>query len=132
MQISVGSRVTVVVENLSKRHVWDSDTVQFDGTVIKNLRGVGDDQMCLTTGDPLFPVRIIRKSRILSMNQGGVTQVITHTDAPVVKTGVWQITGSKGDAYTVTRNGDRWSCDCKAMQFGRNTCKHIKSIQASV
>lgn len=129
MQIAVGSQVTVVVENLSRRHAWDPKTVQFEGQVIKNLRGLGDDQVCLTTGDPLFPVRIIRKSRILSMSEGGLTQVQT-LDKPRVEMGVWQITGSKGDTYTVTRNGDRWSCDCKAMQFGRNTCKHIKQAQS--
>lgn len=126
--LTEGSQVQLVVQNLSRRHTWDPETVQFAGQVVKNLRGLDADQVCVTTDDPLFPVRIINKKRILSVITGGGTQESIQTKAPSVKTGVWLVQGSKGNSYTVTRTGDTWSCECVASGFGR-LCKHIKQLQ---
>lgn len=37
---------------------------------------------------------------------------------------VFQVQGSKGDTYTVTRNSNTWSCTCQGFGF-RKICKHI-------
>lgn len=39
--------------------------------------------------------------------------------------------GSKGNRYSVKYNAGKWTCTCKAFEFGgrHNTCKHIKNIQ---
>lgn len=50
-------------------------------------------------------------------------------DAPVkVSDTVYQVTGSRGDLYTVTKIGDRWICGCIAGLHGKN-CKHAKKVE---
>jgi len=44
-----------------------------------------------------------------------------------IKKEIFQVTGSTGNKYTVTKNGNRLSCDCPAGKF-RGTCKHSKQI----
>ena len=43
----------------------------------------------------------------------------------------WTVTGSKGDQYTVSRDGDRWSCTCAGHGF-RGRCRHVDTLRASV
>ena len=40
----------------------------------------------------------------------------------------FEVTGSTGNKYIVTKHGDTFNCDCPAGKF-RGTCKHIKSIK---
>ena len=39
-----------------------------------------------------------------------------------------QVKGSKGNTYTVTKQGDKWKCTCSGFQF-RGKCKHITNLQ---
>jgi len=39
----------------------------------------------------------------------------------------WQVTGSKGDVYTVTRSMGAWACTCSGFKF-RNQCRHIQQV----
>jgi hypothetical protein len=39
-----------------------------------------------------------------------------------------QVKGSKGNTYTVTKQGDKWKCQCSGFQF-RGKCKHITNLQ---
>ena len=39
-------------------------------------------------------------------------------------TATFQIAGSKGNSYTVTRKGDIWRCECVGFQM-RRYCRHI-------
>ena len=48
-----------------------------------------------------------------------------------IKKEIFQVTGSTGNKYTVTKNGNRLSCDCPAGKF-RGTCKHSKQIAAEL
>lgn len=89
-------------------HVYSGDPVQ--------LKHVGPDSLALTTGNPEWPVRVIQRSLIDSIDG----QPYQHTaDSAVTKT----VKGSKGQVYTVT-TGARPSCSCTGFQF-RKTCKHI-------
>ena len=45
-----------------------------------------------------------------------------------IKTETFEVTGSTGNKYTVTKRGDKLSCDCPAGKF-RGYCKHIKQIE---
>lgn len=50
-------------------------------------------------------------------------------DAPVkVSDTVYQVTGSRGDLYTVTKIRDNWSCSCIAGLHGRR-CRHASKVE---
>ena len=40
----------------------------------------------------------------------------------------FEVTGSTGNKYIVTKNGDQLSCDCPAGKF-RGSCKHLIQVQ---
>jgi hypothetical protein len=42
----------------------------------------------------------------------------------------WTVSGSKGDQYTVSLNGSRWSCTCPGHGF-RGRCRHVDELRAS-
>lgn len=127
---AVGTHITVEMDNPSIRNAWDPATVKFSGAVAPTFRWLDADWFCLTTGDVQFPIRSIRKQRVRMITVGNTTITQSAQAQPQIKSGVWQVKGSKGNLYTVTRNGDRWGCDCPAGNFGRHICKHIKSQQA--
>jgi hypothetical protein len=41
----------------------------------------------------------------------------------------WTVAGSKGASYTVTQDGNDWSCSCSAAQYRRGDCKHVTKIK---
>jgi hypothetical protein len=45
-----------------------------------------------------------------------------------IKSETFQVTGSTGNKYNVTKRGNEFSCDCPAGKF-RGMCKHIKNVQ---
>lgn len=75
-------------------------------------------QLALTTGNPEWPVRVIARKNIVSINNQAVEQA--HSD---VKT--FKIKGSKGDEYIVTIGNGKYNCTCSGFQF-RRMCKHVK------
>lgn len=40
--------------------------------------------------------------------------------------GSWEVPGSKGTTYTVTRKDNHWTCTCVAGGFGK-ACKHVQA-----
>ncbi len=109
----------VVVRNpqWARKELWQfavPETVEYQGEVV-HLKHVGKDAIALSTGLADWPVRVIPRSWIISING----QAYTHTDTNQTKT----VKGSKGEIYTVTM-GARPSCTCTGFQF-RKSCKHI-------
>jgi len=43
----------------------------------------------------------------------------------------WEVAGSKGNRYTVSRDSGRWSCTCPGHGF-RGRCRHVDEVSASV
>ena len=43
---------------------------------------------------------------------------------------IWKVNGSKGDEYTVSLTGGRWSCTCAGHGF-RSRCRHVDELRAS-
>ena len=43
----------------------------------------------------------------------------------------WIVAGSKGNGYTVSLDGGRWSCTCPGHGF-RSKCRHVDEISKSV
>ncbi len=41
---------------------------------------------------------------------------------------VMEVKGSKCNTYKVTKQGDKWKCECSGFQF-RGKCKHITNLQ---
>jgi hypothetical protein len=78
-------------------------------------------QLALTTGNPEWPVRVIARKNIVSINNQAVTPVSTEVKTFTVK-------GSKGDEYVVTIGHGKANCTCSGFQF-RRTCKHIKEAE---
>ncbi len=49
----------------------------------------------------------------------------SYTEEPVK---VIEVKGSRGNTYRVTKQGDKWKCDCPGFRF-RSSCKHTKKLQ---
>lgn len=81
------------------------------------LKHVGSDSIALTTGIADFPVRIVPRAWIDSINGTAYTHASSQTTTRIVK-------GSKGEEYVVTM-GARPTCTCSGFTF-RKTCKHIQ------
>jgi SWIM zinc finger len=75
--------------------------------------------ICLTTGNPFWPVREIHPDSIVSIDDSEVEQK-PKLNAPKV----YIVPGSKGRNYTVTVGQGIISCDCPGFQF-RKSCKHL-------
>ena len=80
------------------------------------LKHVGADSLALTTGIGDFPVRVIPRSWIDSIDGAVYTHTASPSQTKIVK-------GSKGEEYVVTI-GAKPTCTCTGFQF-RRTCKHI-------
>lgn len=80
------------------------------------LKHVGGDSIALTTGIAEWPVRVIPRAWIVSINGTAYAHTSSQTLTKIVK-------GSKGELYTVTM-GAKPHCTCSGFTF-RKTCKHI-------
>lgn len=123
--MNVGDVVTLKIKNLlwDKRHLYGFDIKEFKeytGTVVPNLKGLGPDVVCITTGHRDFPVRIIEKDLIVGSN--------VPVDKPKINFESWVVLGSKGSKYNITRSDNHYECSCPSYQF-RRTCKHINELK---
>lgn len=94
-------------------------TVSYEGTAVQ-LKHVSADCLALTTGQADWPIRVIPRSWIMSIDgqpySWAVSTQVTRT-----------VQGSRGQVYTVTV-GARPSCTCTGFAF-RGSCKHVKEFQ---
>ena len=125
--MNIGEMVTVKVRNTlyKKRNLYSSGTVipeynTYTGQVITNPPWVALDSICLTTGIVEYPFRVISKSDIIT-GENQVVQSNTRT--------AWEIAGSNGKKYLVTRNGGQWSCNCVGYGYRRH-CSHVVSAKS--
>ena len=93
---------------VEETHSYTGDSVQ--------LKHVGIDSLALSTGNPEWPIRVIPRSWIISIDGEPYTWTARTVETRTVQ-------GSKGEHYTVTL-GARPTCTCTGFQF-RKTCKHI-------
>ena len=117
---SVGSKVRVSI-NFRQGSVMippQPTTEVFEGTVLKSHKWLTDRDFCLT-GDNDMPVRVISMSLVedIELLNGTFNNVDTEIK-------VWQVSGSKGSTYTVTKNKSGYTCTCPGFTF-RKSCKHI-------
>lgn len=104
----------------ARQGVWFFDQppyFDYTGEEVR-VKHVSAQELALTTGDPEWPVRVIRRDHIISID--GVPQA----QAPQAQPQTRVVKGSKGNDYTLTLNGGLWRCSCPGYQF-RNSCKHV-------
>lgn len=94
------------------------------GNIIPNPKWLDDDYLCFSTGEAWFPFRMIKKSNIVSSSD----YVAYNQTKNKQDNNVFQARGSKGDLYTITRNGTSWSCTCIGFGFRRD-CRHINAAK---
>lgn len=81
------------------------------------LKHCDSSVLCLTTGIAEWPVRVIPRVWIESVDGAAVEFAPASPTQKLVK-------GSRGEVYTVTL-GPRPTCTCAGFSF-RKTCRHIK------
>ena len=94
----------------------------YTGTVMRQ-KWFGDNEIGLTSTEKRNPFRVIRMENIAEID-GAVASYV----APVkVEPKTVIVLGSKGEKYTVIKDGLKSSCSCKGWSF-RKTCKHIEGV----
>ena len=96
----------------------------YRGEVLKSYRWLTDREFCMT-GDDSWSIRVINLGNVvrLEFESGSGTDVATTAQT-------WEVTGSRGDRYLVTRDSLGWRCDCKGFQFRRN-CRHVADVSST-
>lgn len=92
------------------------------GELIATPKWVEYDAVTVKYGPGRYDFSIIAKDQIVRVE--GEQIDLTVKEKPKFKT--YNVTGSKGDLYTVTI-GQHNNCTCHAFQF-RRSCKHIKQV----
>ena len=93
----------------------------YEGIEMPTPKWVDYPALALSTGERQFPLRIIDRDNIISIDDTVVEPKFTAE--PVVKKTI-KVNGSRGSTYLVTINGKYKSCTCAGFQFRRN-CRHV-------
>ena len=107
------------------RHLYAAGVVKgefnyYTGTIMRE-KWFAPDEIGITTGNPDFPFRRIRRERIVDVNG------TKFTPPPKVERTEFKVTGSRGDIYTVIKEGSRSTCTCPGYSF-RKSCKHLSVV----
>ena len=92
---------------------------EYEGELLATPKWVDYPAIALSTGTKKFPFRLIAHSDIISMDGENIKLKVPEDTKKVI-----QVTGSKGDVYTVTIDGTHKTCTCQAYTF-RRSCRHI-------
>lgn len=127
--LEIGNTVTIKVKNIMwpSRHLYAAGVVKgefnfYTGTIMRE-KWFEADEVGITTGDPTFPFRRIRRERIVEVNGA---EIVFTPPAKVERT-EHVVAGSKGNTYTVIKEGSRSTCTCPGYSF-RKTCKHLSMV----
>ena len=99
----------------------------YEGEQVPNPKWVLPGTICLATGDPNWPMRVLDADSIVNADADSKTVSVTVS---VADNKVFQVAGSKGASYTVTIGSKGSHCSCPGFSF-RNTCKHIGTLDNS-
>ncbi|MFY8211431.1 MAG: SWIM zinc finger family protein [Candidatus Nanopelagicus sp.] len=93
----------------------------FEGTVLPSHKWLTDRQFCMS-GDETMKVRVIDMSLVQDIE-------LLSGDFQTVDTGMqtFEVEGSKGKKYIVTKDNKGWDCTCPGFQF-RKSCKHVTEL----
>ena len=96
----------------------------YEGEQVANPKCVTPGTICLSTGNPDWPIRILDADSIVSVDEDVKTVSVADNK-------VFQVAGSKGASYTVTIGPKSRTCTCPGFGF-RNTCKHVVTVDSPV
>jgi hypothetical protein len=116
-------KVKVHNPQFNRPGIWMFDQPEFfeyEGEEVQ-AKWLLPNQLGLSTGNPEWPMRVINRSLIASIDNQA-----TEAKDSAVKT--FTVKGSKGDAYTVTVGSGKMHCTCSGFQF-RKSCKHVKEAE---
>ena len=131
----VSSVVTVITDWADYLRPWGSSPKRqntYTGTVVKSEKYDDPQSFRITTEDKSFPVRIIPLDRVVSLVYADGSVGTKSAVKPVTVT-AWEVKSDsrKGGTYTVTREGNHFSCTCAGYTF-RKTCRHSIAIKSKV
>lgn len=117
-------RVRVRNPIYDRRHVYASyvyipEFYDREGEQVPAPKWAEPGTICLTTGDPAFPVRTIHPSMIVSIDDEPVQETKKDPEIRVV-----EVPGSKGSVYSVTITPMGRTCNCPGYSY-RRSCRHI-------
>ena len=124
----VGSKVNVTSQfkSIYFRTPGDMITSILDGVVIPNHKTAKSNTFLIRVSCPTVPVREVNMRSVIALK---------YSDGSVAKKGnidnkikTLVVKGSKGDEYTVIKEGKTVTCNCVGFQF-RKTCKHLEMIK---
>lgn len=113
-------KIRVRNSQFNRPGIWFFEQPEFfdyEGEEVK-VKWLAPDEIALSTGNPEFPFRVIKRNKIVAIDNKAYEQKDN-----AVKT--FSVKGSKGDTYTVTIGTGKYHCTCSGFQF-RKMCKHVK------
>jgi hypothetical protein len=100
------------------------------GVVVKSEGHDDPASFRITTGKAHYPVAIIPLKRVTALKYSDGVEVESK-EVELADEEEWDVAGSKGSSYTVTRKVDTWHCECMGWQF-RQQCKHVNAKKEEV
>lgn len=126
MKPEVGAQVEVTTKwkstYLFAKSPWEYRTIT--GTVLKSNYWDAPNTFKVLTGHPIHPEPVISLAHVEKINYIKGKPGKSYDNKSKTK----QVTGSKGNVYTVTKNGNKYSCTCPGFTY-RRACKHLKLIE---
>lgn len=131
---AAGERVRIESWDRTKVQGWPANrTSIFEGVVVPTFSWLEGLHICITSNDTKIPVRSFKLEHVVKIVRADGSETLPTPVAPVKKEKdtSWNVAGSKGASYVVSRSGNRWHCSCVAGGFGR-ACKHVKEVQEKI
>ena len=131
----VGLTVTVTTDWSDYFKPFDSATKRkktYTGIVVENAKYDDPSSFRMATGDHSYPIRIISLDHVVSLVDA-TGKAADKVESKKNETSVWEVKSDsrKGGSYTVTREGNHFSCTCVGYGF-RKSCRHILQIKSKV
>jgi hypothetical protein len=113
--------VTTKYRNISYYSKDEFSYLTKKGKVIKSLKWVPADSFCIETGDPKFPISVIKMCHVTNI------EIVTGEFISVRK---FKVKGRKGEQI-VSLSGEHFSCDCIGFKY-HSKCKHVTAVKEKI
>ena len=131
----VDLNVTVTADWTDYFRPWNKNLRRssvYNGVVVASAKYDDPQSFRMATGDRDYPIRIISLDAVTSLtfSDGSSAKVSEKKKIEVLS---WNIKSDskKGGTYTVTREGNHFSCTCIGFGF-RKSCKHVLQVKSKV